>query len=106
MTPPTTILFNVGGTKYEVSKSLLEMFPDTMLAALASPRWYPEANDEEALKPIFIDRNGERFQYVLDYMRDDGTVYLPNDIPPDAIIAELEYFGQNTWVVMLYDIQP
>ena len=89
MASPTTIQFNVGGIQYVVSRSLLEMFPDTMLASLASPRWTSTVTDGETPKPIFIDRNGERFQYILDYMRDNCKVNLPISISPDAIITEL-----------------
>ena len=96
-TPPTNIEFDVGGTVYKVSKSLLDMFPDTMLASLASPRWNQHSEQAESesteQKPIFIDRNGERFQYVLDYMRDNGTVNLPPTISQDAVINDLEFFG-------------
>ena len=87
-----TVEFDVGGTIYKVSKSLLEMDPDTMLASLASPRWKDDTNNGES-KPIFIERNGERFQYVLDYMRDNGKVNLPVSVSPNAVVDDLEYFG-------------
>jgi BTB/POZ domain len=35
-TGTTIVHFNVGGTHYEVSRSLLESYPDTMLARMAS----------------------------------------------------------------------
>jgi hypothetical protein len=66
------IRLNVGGTRYEVSRSLMEMYPDTMLARLTSDDW-SNADDQE----VFIDRNGPRFQYVLDYMRDQKRLHWP-----------------------------
>ena len=66
--------FDVGGTPYTVSKSLLEQHPDTMLCRIASEMW--QKQDGEQDQPIFIERDGPRFRYVLDYMR-DGTVALP-----------------------------
>jgi uncharacterized membrane protein YebE (DUF533 family) len=58
------ITFNVGGTEYEVSQSLLDQYPDCMLRAITSSAdWNGSVEDAEA-KKIFIDRNGTRFQYV------------------------------------------
>ena len=48
-----TVKFNVGGTIYEVSRSLLERYPGTMLAKSASKRW-----QEDSMSEIFIERDG------------------------------------------------
>ena len=117
-----TIHFNVGGTKYEVSKSLIETYPDTMLATMISDRWQHHDNDNDddtndgtttdnigwqhhdndndddtndgttTDKVLFIDRNGHRFQYVLDYMRDQH-VHSTMGVTGASIRKELEYFG-------------
>ena len=105
------VRFNVGGTRYDVSRSLLEQHPDTMLARMVSERWEPaetttdkkqrldDGDDdgdgdvggtEEAL---FIERNGERFQYCLDYMRDGGSVELPATISRKGFLQDLTYYG-------------
>jgi hypothetical protein len=81
------IRLNVGGSHYEVSRFLMEMYPETMLARLVSDEWSGE-NDQE----VFIDRNGLRFQYVLDYMRDQKTTLAMN-INKESILTELDYFG-------------
>jgi BTB/POZ domain len=81
----TSIRFNVGGRKYEVSKSLLDRFPASMLATISSDQWRQEHE-------IFVDRNGERFQYVLDYMR-DSRVELPLSIPRGQFVLDMEYFA-------------
>ena len=45
-------------------------------------------NAPGTITEIFIDRNGDRFQQVLDYLRD------PEMFIPDALICrELDYFG-------------
>jgi len=80
----STIKFNVGGKLYEVSKSLLKRFPDTLLAQKAS---------DESETPIFIDRDPDRFAYCLDYMRDGGKLHLPEVITKSSILQELGYFG-------------
>ena len=81
------VKFNVGGRHYEVPRSLIETFPSTMLARMTSETWQ---KDPEAT--LFIDRNGERFQYCLDYMR-DGAVWLPLNVPKEGILLDLDYFG-------------
>jgi hypothetical protein len=55
------VRLNVGGARYDISRTLIEGYPDTMLASLISERWQEDPTTE-----IFIDRNGQRFQYVLD----------------------------------------
>lgn len=82
----TTVKFNVGGKLYEVSRSLLDRFPSTKLAEKASEWSLPSP-------PIFIDRDGDRFAYCLDYMRDNGTVYLPETVSKTAILRDLEFLG-------------
>jgi len=90
MSKPTAMVvrFNVGGKRYEVSRSLLEMHPDTMLARSASVQWQTDPEVE-----IFIERNGDRFQYVLDYLRDDGRVFVPVTLAREALLADLHYYG-------------
>jgi hypothetical protein len=87
MPEPERIVFNVGGVKYEVSRSLLDMYPDTMLARSASKEWTAGKTGE-----IFLERNGARFQFVLDYLR-DGKVSLPLTASKAAVLADLVYYG-------------
>ena len=65
-----TVKFNVGGSIYEVSRSLLERYPDTMLAKSASKRW-----QEVSMSEIFIERDGDLFRHVLSYLRDGVWYY-------------------------------
>ena len=64
MSTTNTIKFNVGGRPFEVSRDLMEEHSETMLGKLVSEAW--QADPEE---PVFIDRNGNIFEYVLDYLR-------------------------------------
>jgi hypothetical protein len=82
-----TVKFNVGGRLYEVPRSLVEKFPSTMLARMASDTWQ---KDPEAT--LFIGRSGERFEYSLDYMRAD-KVWLPLNIPKEAFLDDLDFYG-------------
>lgn len=88
VTDQSLISLNVGGTIYQVSRSLLEeQHPETMLARLVSETWHHEPRTE-----IFIERNGTRFQFVLDYLR-DGSVDLPLSVSKAAFLKDLDYFG-------------
>jgi hypothetical protein len=83
----STVKLNVGGRHYEVSRSLIERFPETMLARMASETWQ---KDPEAT--LFIDENGDRFQYCLDYMR-RNEVWIPLSVPKEALLQDLDYYG-------------
>ena len=86
-TSPDVVRLDVGGSKYVVSRSLIDTYPDTMLAKLVSKTWH-----QDPTKEIFVDRNGPRFQYVLDYMRDQKA-HLAMGVSRASIFKELEYFG-------------
>ena len=60
---------------------------------MASETWQ---KDREAV--LFIDENGERFQYCLDYMRHE-EVWLPLDVPKEVILRDLDFYG-------LSDVDP
>lgn len=83
-----TVSFDVGGTKYRVSRSLIEIYPKTMLARLVSDTWQKDPDKE-----IFIDRDGDRFRYILDYMRHQKVSLPVTDLTKHALLQELEYFG-------------
>jgi len=60
---------NVGGTHYTTSHSTLTKYSESMLGVMFSGR-----HDIESMKcsdgSFFIDRDGSRFKYILDYLRD------------------------------------
>jgi BTB/POZ domain len=96
-----TVRFDVGGQVYKVSRSLIELYPDTMLARMVDTRWQPQRgikagddddDDTSNSTIMFIDRNGDRFQYVLDYMR-DRQVSLPMTVSVSAFRHDLAYYG-------------
>lgn len=82
------VTFNVGGVVYQVRRSLLETFPNTMLARSASKQWTDGDNE----KPIFIDQDGQRFRFCLEYMR-NGNVQLPSTESKVALLNDLQYYG-------------
>ena len=82
------VQLNVGGTRYDVSRDTLERCEGFMLASLISGHW-KEGNSDE---PIFIDRSGLLFQYILDYLR-NNKFHLPATVSRDAVKDEFEYYG-------------
>ena len=84
-----TVRFDVGGHLYKVSRSLLELYPETTLATMVNAHWQNGNNTDE---PIFIDRDGDNFRYVLAYMR-DHRVTLPITVPVANLRADLAYYA-------------
>jgi hypothetical protein len=64
------IKLNIGGVKFETSKSTLELSP--YFAAMLSGRFKIELDTEGYL---FIDRDGENFKYLLSWLR--GALSAP-----------------------------
>jgi hypothetical protein len=82
-----TVKFNVGGRLYEVSRDLLESFPSTMLARMASETWQKDPG-----ATLFVECDSERSRLCLDCMR-DGKVWLPCTVPKEAFLHDLDFYG-------------
>ena len=92
------VVFDVGGIIYKFPRSLLRIYPDTMLAKLVSKEWNSDGDDRPVTtKPIFLDRNGYRFKFVLDYMRDQKVV-LPYHVSKGELLLDFEYLGLMAYV--------
>jgi len=87
----STVKFNVGGRNFETSRSVIDQHQDTMLARLVSDTWQENAAGSSST-PIFIDRNGDIFAYVLDYLR-YGSISLPITIEKEMFLRDLDYYG-------------
>ena len=72
-----------------------------MLASLISGKWKGGEGKDE----IFIDRDGGRFKYILEYLRSD-CVHLSSCSARAALMEEFEYFGidaDTSKIQMLHD---
>jgi hypothetical protein len=78
------IKLNVGGKRFTTTLTTLTSDKDSMLAAMFSGRYSLE-KDEEGYH--FIDRNGEYFSFILDYLR---TGQLSSTAINDNILTELK----------------
>ncbi|KAL7531970.1 hypothetical protein ACHAXR_004344 [Thalassiosira sp. AJA248-18] len=83
----TTVKFNVGGKHFEVSRALIDAHSDTMLGRLVSDIW-----NEDPGKAVFIDRDGDIFAHILNYLR-YGSIELPTTLPRSMFDRELDYYG-------------
>jgi hypothetical protein len=92
---------NVGGVLHTTTRSTLLSHTDTFFTALLSGKvpTYTDGNGN-----IFIDRDGELFKYVLNYLR-CGTIYLPHSHhylhQYFEIKAEAEFFGLTDMAKLL-----
>ncbi len=86
--PSQIVRLNVGGTRFEVARGTLMKYEGSMLASLVSGKWKEGCGENE----IFIDRDGARFRYVLEYLRTD-RVFVHDRLDQAALEVEFDYFG-------------
>lgn len=85
------VRFNVGGKEITTTRNLINQQPDSMLSTIISDTWNKSNSNDSDDKPIFIDRSGDIFHYVLEYLR-YGSIFLPTSIPTEMFTRELEYY--------------
>ncbi len=78
---------NVGGKLFTTTRSTLERHEGSFFEAMLSDRWETTMDSEGR---YFIDRNGETFTHVLDYLRTDE---IPAGISRKMFYKELQYFN-------------
>jgi hypothetical protein len=79
---------NIGGYHFETSVQALRRVPHTFFDAYFSGRYAQDVCDDGS---IFVDRDGEHFGYVLEYMR-DGVVSVaePGACPSVSLLRSLK----------------
>ena len=81
------VKLNVGGVEYETTMEHISLLPK--LFKIANERWL--LDPESKIGEIFVDRNGLRFAYCLDYVR-DGEVAIPSSITVESLVRDLKYY--------------
>ena len=91
--PPITI--NVSGLRYEVRKSTLERFPDTLLGS-NEKEFYYDINRRE----YFFERHRQSFDTILYYYQSGGLINIPSWLNPEILAEELKFFkiGNNAMI--------
>jgi hypothetical protein len=94
---------NIGGYRFETSVQALRRVPHTIFDAYFSGRYAQDVCNDGS---IFVDRNGEHFGHVLQYMR-DGVVSVaePGALPSVSLLRLLKReFG--FYCIELVDEKP
>jgi hypothetical protein len=79
---------NIGGHRFETSVQALRRVPHTFFDAYVSGRYAQDVCNDGS---IFVDRDGEHFGHVLEYMRDGHvSVAEPGARPSVALLRALK----------------
>lgn len=65
--------FNVGGICYSTTLTTLKQVPDNLLLKLAQNSIDNKISVTKKKGKIFIDRDGEMFKHILNYLRNPET---------------------------------
>lgn len=86
---PKTIHFNVGGKNFEILSNLI-IKDNNKLSRMVLDSW-KRAKTQQEDTVVFIDRDGDQFGFVLNYLR-FRKVNLPITISLDNFMKELKFF--------------
>ncbi|KAF7492056.1 BTB/POZ domain-containing protein KCTD8 [Sarcoptes scabiei] len=107
------IQLNVGGQKYVTELKTLMFDPNSRLAKWFQPlENNPVRYDKlELLKDdkgrFIIDRDGSLFRYVLNYLRSEGAINLPEHFTEHRLLRiEAEFFGLDALAKALISPMP
>ncbi|CAG8765567.1 1642_t:CDS:2, partial [Acaulospora morrowiae] len=81
--PQDTVLFNVGGTRFEIQRNLVQSYPKSRLAELV--------NSASKDNVIFIDHNPLAFSVILDFLRYKKIV-VPRNVAREVVELQLQEF--------------
>ncbi|CAG8563211.1 11986_t:CDS:2 [Gigaspora margarita] len=81
-----TVVFNVGGTKFQIQRSLVQSYPNSYLAALVNSALASE--DQE----VFVDHNPLAFSVILDFLR-YKRLMVPKNVAQEVVELQLREFG-------------
>jgi len=90
------VRLNVGGVRYSTSIPTLIKIPNSFFSAMFGGSFPLQLQDE-----VFIDRDGDLFKYILNYLR-RGRVILPQDsILRQELIEEAQFYSLSDLVQAL-----
>ncbi|KAL6842390.1 hypothetical protein ACP4OV_027817 [Aristida adscensionis] len=87
--PPSAVLLNIGGKRYATTAdTLTQREPCSLLASTLLPAAASGPGE------LFVDRDGELFRHVLNWLRDGAVPPLP-DAECRRLLREAEYFRMH-----------
>lgn len=86
------VTINCGGTLSQISLSLLQAHPLTLLARLTAALPAVAPAYAAAAGELFLDRDPASFAVVLNWYR-YGKLAPPTSLPPDLLADDIVYFG-------------
>eukprot|EP00871_Galdieria_phlegrea_P002748 jgi/Galph1/3474/GphlegSOOS_G2132.1 len=93
--PNMVVKLNVGGKYFETTVDTLTKDKESMLSAMFSGKYAIQKDDQGA---VFLDRDGDRFRHILNYLR-SNTLHVGENIQLlGEILEEAEYFGLQSLV--------
>mmetsp|Transcript_18286 Transcript_18286/g.42979 ORF Transcript_18286/g.42979 Transcript_18286/m.42979 type:complete len:263 (+) Transcript_18286:132-920(+) len=91
------IVLNVGGNRFETTTATLRAHSPTFFSALVSENFRSSLDSQGV---YFIDRDGEAFKPLLQFMR-NGNLIIPPTVSTAEVMAEAQFYGLQAAVDLL-----
>ena len=96
------VRLNVGGVYYMTTKATLSRYPESMLGAMFNGS-LPNNTDENGC--YFIDRDGDLFRHVLNFLR-SSQLALPSDFKHlDQLAVEADFYQVQPLIQLVNEMQ-
>jgi hypothetical protein len=92
------VLLDVGGREFSTTVDTLTSEKDTFFTLLFSSQWELEKDEKGR---IFIDRNGDLFAEILEYMRNPDQFLLADERLRQRLTNEARFYKLNNLITIL-----
>jgi hypothetical protein len=89
---PGTVIFNVGGQRFEISQALIGPYPGSKLSQLFQKAQQQQQGPNSS-RELFIDHNPAAFAVILDYLRYSGRLLVPKSVCTSVVLLQMQAFG-------------
>lgn len=81
------ITLNISGLRYQIRKSTLEKFPQTLLGSVDREYYYDPISNE-----YFFERHRQSFDTIIYFYQSGGLINIPSSLNPEILADELNFF--------------